>query len=386
MIARLYAVASLFFALNLAETLGVPQANVFEKAVFLLLAWVVMVRRRMDPWAMALMGFTLCLTALLAVLTPYPKFSWLTWLLSINQIVILYALIGFYPTEADGRGILRVSAWAPLMSVIAGLVALAFSGRHVFGVEYATGVWRLQGALIPAFLSGIAMMGVVAALRFALEWRRIPYLALVAVNCTILLMAGGRAALAVAILVSVALVAFSNTIHWRDKLGMLASGLIALPIFAVIAAPFALRRLAISTDNGRGEMAAYLHDLAAHYPWTGIGFGHQFWHMPPDVVARMGSAAAHNDYLRLTVELGTVGMAAFFTVLIAAMLRAAFRGGGINAAMLAGSAGFLLLCASDNALATPAYFPLLIVTMLRPPHFAPEETAGVAFRFKKVVV
>lgn len=86
------------------------------------------------------------------------------------------------------------------------------------------------------------------------------------------------------------------------------------------------------------------------------------------------------------MELGTVGMAAFFTVLIAAMLRAAFRGGGINAAMLAGSAGFLLLCASDNALATPAYFPLLIVTMLRPPHFAPEEMAGFAFRFKKVAV
>lgn len=381
MIVRLFALASLFFALNLADTLGLPHANMIEKALFLALAAAVMVLRRMDRWALALMAFTVLITALFGALTPYPGFSWLTWLLSINQIVILFALTGFYPTERDAIGILRISAWLPLISVGAGLAAWLASGRAVFGVEFATGTWRLQGALIPAFLSGIAMTGLVAALMAALEWRRLPYLALVAVNLAILLMAGGRTALAVAVFVSAALIAFSPLIHRRDKLTLLTGAVMAAPLFAILALPFALRRLSTSTDNGRAAMADYLYDLAAQYPWTGIGFGHQFWHVPPDVVARVGSAAAHNDYLRLTVELGVLGMVVVFLALAIALLRAALRGGRVNGTALAGSAGFLLLCVSDNALATPAYFPLLIVTMLCAPPYredAPFSNKGLA--------
>lgn len=364
MIGRLFWVASVFFTLNLADILGLPSANVFEKGLYLLLAGVVLVLRRVDPVAIILMTATLILTIVLGLATPFPKFSWTTWLLSINQFAIIYVLTGFHATRDDAKDILRAAIWLPIICVMGGLVGLVLSGRPIWGIEYATGTMRLQGSQIPAFLSGLAATGVVASLILGLEWRRLRYLGLTAVNLIILILAGGRASLAVAMIVSICLIAFSKVIHIRDKLVLLTGGLLALPFFAAIAVPFALRRLATSTDNGRNAMAAYLQTLVDQYPWTGVGFGHQYWQTPRDVVVRVGSAAAHNDYLRLTVELGAIGMILFFIFMSISVMRGAMRTGAINRTVIAAWGGFLLIARSDNALATPAYFPLLIVCML----------------------
>ncbi|WP_294355627.1 O-antigen ligase [uncultured Sphingomonas sp.] len=380
MIGRLYVTASLFFALNLAQTLGLPYANVLEKGLYLALAAAVLIRRRVDPVALALMIATLLLTIVLGLLTSFPHFSWMTWLLSVNQFAIIYVLTGFLPSEHDARTILRTSAWLPLVCVAAGVIGSITTGRALFGTEWATGTARLQGSLIPAFLSGLSATGIVASLILGLEWRRLRYLALAAADVVILLLAGGRAALAVAAFVSVCLVAFSRMIHVRDKLVLLLGAIAALPIFAAVAVPFALRRLVTSTDNGRNEMAAYLHTLAERYPWTGIGFGHQYWQTPQNIVVVVGSPAAHNDFLRLTVELGVVGAGLFYLALTAAMLRAGWRDGALNITALAAWIGFLLLSHSDNALATPAYFPLLIVCVLPRQSSAGREAAFVSPR------
>lgn len=364
MIGRLFWLASVFYTLNLADTLNLPFTNVFEKGLYLLLAGVVLFLRRVDPVAIILLVATLVLTIVLGLLTPFPKFSWVTWLLSINQFAIIYVLTGFHATREDARQILSVSVWLPVICMIGGFVGLVLSGRPIWGIEYATGTMRLQGSQIPAFLSGLAATGIVASLILGLEWRRLRYLGLSTVNLIILILAGGRASLAVALIVSLCLVAFSRVINVRDKLMLLTGGLLALPFFAAIALPFALRRLATSTDNGRNEMAAYLQTLVDQYPWTGIGFGHQFWQTPRDVVIRVGSAAAHNDYLRLTVEIGVIGMILFFLMMSLAVMRGATRTGVLNWTVIAAWGGFLLNARSDNALATPAYFPLLIVCML----------------------
>ena len=367
MIGRLYLAASLFFVLNLAQTLKLPFANVFEKGVYLALAAAVLILRRVDPVAVALMVATLLLTVVLGALTPFEKFSWATWLLSINQFVIIYILTGFHATTRDAAAILRVTAWLPVACVVAGAVGLIATGHRMFGAEWATGTPRLQGSLIPAFLSGLSATGIVAGLILALEWRRLRYLSLAAADLVILILAGGRAALAVAVIVAICLVAFSRAIHGRDKLVLLMGGIAALPVFGAIAIPFALKRLVTSTDNGRNQMAAYLQTLVDRYSWTGIGFGHQYWQTPKDIVVIVGSPAAHNDFLRLTVELGAIGAALFYLMMTAAMLRGAWRGGSFNVTALAAWIGFLLLSHSDNALATPAYFPLLIVCFLPKP-------------------
>ncbi|WP_156139720.1 O-antigen ligase family protein [Sphingomonas sp. 35-24ZXX] len=364
MIRQLFWLASVFFTLNVAETLNLPFANVFEKGLYLLLAGLVLVLRRVDPVAITLMIATLILTIVLGLATPFPKFSWATWLLSINQFAIIYVLTGFHATRDDADGILRATTWLPVICMIGGLIGLGLSGRPIWGIEYATGTMRLQGSQIPAFLSGLAANGIVASLILGLEWRRLRYLGFTAVNLIILILAGGRASLAVAMIASICVIVFSKVIHIRDKLMLLTGGLLALPFFAAIAVPFALRRLATSTDNGRNAMAAYLQTLVDQYSWTGIGFGHQYWQTPSDVVVLVGSAAAHNDYLRLTVELGAIGMILFFIFMSIAMMRGAMRTGAINWTVIAAWGGFLLNARSDNALATPAYFPLLIVCML----------------------
>lgn len=360
----LYVAASVFFTINLADTLGLPYANVFEKGLYLLLAGAILATRKLDPWVMLAFALTTVLVFVLGLLTPYPQFSWATLLLSLNQFIIIYVLIGFRPTEADSEAILRTAAFMPMLCVAMGLIGSALGTHPMFGREFATGLMRMQGGLIPAFLSGLAMGGLVASILLAIEWRRLKYLWVVAADFVILVMAGGRGPLAAAMLVAVPAILFNPRINPRDKAVLGLGGIIVAPIALAIAAPFVLKRLLSSNDNGRNLIADYIHSLLDQYPWTGIGFGHQYWSTPREVQIAIGSAAAHNDFLRILVELGYVGGALFFFLLVASCLRATMRGGRFNAIAFAGFLAFLLLMRSDNTLSTPSHFPLLVISLL----------------------
>ena len=120
----------------------------------------------------------------------------------------------------------------------------------------------------------------------------------------------------------------------------------------------------MTSMSGRDIMWAYLASFADDYFWTGIGYGHQFFATPRAIIINFGSAAAHNDYYRLAVELGYPGMIMFYLLLTLAMYfvwsgRVVQRDPSVLIAYL----GFLTLSITENVLSSPAYFPLLIVTI-----------------------
>jgi len=87
--------------------------------------------------------------------------------------------------------------------------------------------------------------------------------------------------------------------------------------------------------------------------------------VPRSVYILFTSSAAHNDYLRLLVELGWFGVFAFYTLLIIAFVSAwNFISQRRDAAILITFAGYMLLSVSDNALSTSAYFLLPIAAVM----------------------
>jgi len=375
MIGRIYCIASLFFVINIADILGLPFVNAFEKGLYLLLSVAILMFRRVDPINIALMIATIILVVMAGALTQYNEFSWLTLILSLNQFIIIYILIGFTPTSHDREMILKTSAWLPFACVAAGFVGMLITGHSMFGGEYGVDTERLRGARSSAFLSGIAMTGVVASLILGLEWRRHAYLLIAGGNLVILMLAGGRAAFAVTVLVAAGLIIFSRIIHIRDKIFMLIAVIISLPAVVAIGFQYIFKRLATSGDNGREVMGEYLWSMIEKYPLSGIGFGHQYWDTPEAVSIVTGSSAAHNDYLRILVEIGYVGGSLFYIFLSLAVLRSALRNGYFNMTVIISFAGFLILSMSDNAIATPPYFPLLVIAILS--NFVPSDRISI---------
>ncbi len=100
-------------------------------------------------------------------------------------------------------------------------------------------------------------------------------------------------------------------------------------------------------------------------PISGSGSGISFWSTPPELLAHFSSAAAHNDFLRLLVELGWFGVFGFYGLFIVTVLVVwSSKVGRRDYSVIVALAGFLLLSSTDNALATTCYFTLVITAVM----------------------
>jgi O-antigen ligase len=350
--------------LNTGTLLHSSSGNAFEKFAFLLSAIVLVMTRPLDRFIMGLLGAALFLVFALALMTTYSDFSWAIFLNSLNQIFILYALLAAQTTYRDQQVVWEATAFMPLLCVILGIAYQAVGINKMFAVEYATGVPRYVGSLsAAAFTSALGMLGVFSAVQLFLSGRQ-RYAILVVVNLMVLLAAGGRATLFIAVVLSALSLLLSRRMSFGNKIIWIVTGIVA----GVAALPFfwdtLAKRISESGDSGRGVMWEYLETIIDQYPLAGIGFGHQFFSMPREMIIKVGSAAAHNDYLRLSVELGRPGMVIFYTLLTIAVFKASFSKGNRNYVAVTAYLGFLLLSNSDNALASPLEFPLIFLALL----------------------
>lgn len=360
----LYAFTFIFLTLNIGLVLRISGANAIEKGLFVVTTLVMLATRRQDPVVLVLMVCEFILVFTLAFLTKNDAFSWSVFLNSLNQISVLFILLSSATYPRDQLFVWRLAAGLPLLCAALGVVYHFGGIGRMVSVEFATGVPRYNGSMSSAaFTSAMAMCGVYAATKLMLAQNR-AYMVLLLVNLMILLAAGGRKALAVAILVSGAALFLSKSVRFGDKLMIAGAGLVAgLAMLAVVWENL-VTRLLESGDSGRTVMWDYLREVIAQYPDFGIGFGHQFFTTPRHISVMVGSPSAHNDYLRLAVELGTVGMYIFYALLTAAVVRACFRYGyrSIEGVLVYG--GFLFLSNTDNALAAPLAFPLIFLGIL----------------------
>ncbi len=174
---------------------------------------------------------------------------------------------------------------------------------------------RLQALKSAPQLAHFCLWSLAASILEFLRSGRARYACITAVTAAILLATGARAPSAYAIAFSCAALLFTHTRHFGTKeksrliLGMLA-GVVCMLIVMLSAGSFrALDLDSVNQVSGRDLMWPLFVDAIEQSPWFGYGVGAgKFVVDISDSVARLlGTTAAHNEYLRLSVEGGLLG-------------------------------------------------------------------------------
>ena len=273
---------------------------------------------------------------------------------------------------------------APFIIIGFGACLAAVGLRPLYAMQ--DGALRLGASTLPAFLAGFALVSVYALLleqvRGARGWR----LLAIGGDILVLLATGARAPLGLALLLVLLVAGVVPTPRWpwRSRMPVLLA-VAGAPAAAVLAAPFLgfVRLLSLAsqgdvTDLSNRTLIWPVYEAAfARSPWVGWGtgsgkvlvpLGTLLWHL-------LGTNAAHDEYLRIAVEGGALGLG-LLVLLMALWLRRGARGmrGAERAVMVLVFAAFAVHSATDNTLiATTASLMFAWVSAV----FARAETEAV---------
>lgn len=356
----MYLAAYAAFILNIGDLFKIEAANALVKSLFLLAGGLFLVGRELNLFALANLVFITVMIFFLGAMTDYPDFQWSYLLNALNQYILIYLLLSARPTAADRDTILISAAWFAVACAVIGFAYQVVGLRSAFSVEFNTGQARFGGSLNAAFLGGLAMSGMLASLLLT-ELGRQKYYSLLLMNAGIMILTSARVAFAVALGVCALTFLFSRRRTISQKITGLAVGVAAACVIGPLAYMRYAARATGSGLSGREIMWPWLEELSSMYPEFGIGFGHQYWSTPREIYILFSSMAAHNDYLRLLVELGHVGVWVFYILLVATVWYTKQKWGRGDNAPIFALIGFLSISITDNALATPTHFLLVIV-------------------------
>lgn len=358
----LYLTAYIVFIINIGEIFSLDVANSVVKSLFLASGFSFLIGREISLVAITVMIVVTLMIFTLGALTDFPDFQWSLLINALNQYIFIYLLLSAKPTRSDRDTVLISAAWFALICSALGLVYQMVGLRTAFPIEFNTGQGRFAGTMNAAFLGGFAMSGMLASLLLS-EIRSSRYYVLLAINAVILVMTGARVPLLIALSTCSTAFFYSRRRSLSEKFrGVIIGIILAIVVGPIIYVRYA-SRLESSGSSGRDIMWPWLLELSDHYPDFGIGFGHQYWSTPREVFILFTSNAAHNDYLRMLVELGYFGAVVFYVLLIFTVYYTHKKWGGKDRVAMAAFLGFLAIAISDNALATPTHFLIVVVGM-----------------------
>ncbi len=213
-----------------------------------------------------------------------------------------------------GRAIVRATTCIPILSVTAGAV-LALAGMRPLFVE--SGGERLAGLGHPAFLAGFCLAAIYACLIELYREGQSRWMILLGANFVILLLTGARAPMAYAVAVTGLTLVFVHSDAFPRRCRVLPILLAAclIPLLLVLAGYLTDVRLfnllgsEVGNLSGRELLWPPFQQAAAASPWLGWGVGAGNAIIPPDseLARTIQSWAAHNEYLRMSVEGGQIG-------------------------------------------------------------------------------
>ncbi|WP_114395429.1 O-antigen ligase family protein [Oleisolibacter albus] len=307
------------------------------------------------------------------------RFQIIKSLIGLGSVFIVFNL-AYRPQ--DCRRLIWVIALLPPLSVVGGLAEEAAGLGRMLEIDPISNVLRLQGGTIPAYLASLCFTGFVAALNEAILDRRRVFWLLAAVNLAILLATLGRMPLALCMLYALSLLLLLpfRVLGVERRFIILLAGSLCLALFVVAFADALISRFVSS--GSPGDTGGSLNFMGRMLYWElagevlkvnpvigrGLGTGIIFMldaHIPGNI------RAPHNEYLRLLVDGGWVGLGLFVTGLLA-LLRRQTRGQPAEIRIMAWTA---LLCLgiyslTDNALSAPTavtFFLYLALLLQRAP-------------------
>lgn len=244
---------------------------------------------------------------------------------SLAGSVAPFAFCFCRPGRSWAGAMLAATRWAAVVAVLAGS-ALDLLGLRPLFVD--SGGLRLAGAGHPAFLADVALTATAACLLEVFRAARLHHIALLVANLAILVLTGARAPLACALgLGGLALLAVPSAVlpPPRRLLALLVAACASVLAWAMAGELVQMRVFnLLSADaaahlSGRDLLWPVFAAAAEGAPWLGWGLGAgNVVIAPHSQTARLlHTWAAHNEYLRLQVEAGWLGLGLLLTLFVA---------------------------------------------------------------------
>ncbi len=215
------------------------------------------------------------------------------------------------------RAIICMARWIPPLTVAAGAVLDAAGIRPLF---VDMGGARLGALGHPAFLAGFCLTAIYASLIELYRDGRDREVALLALNFLLLTATGARAPLAYAVAVCLGALLFvpAPRFPWRLRLTLLLAAAASVPVVVALAGELGGLRLfnivssrEAANLSGREILWPLFEAAADRSPWFGwgVGAGNAIIPQTSETAQLLGTFAAHNEYLRIRVEGGWIGLA-----------------------------------------------------------------------------
>lgn len=357
------------FALADLEVGGI--GSEIEKLFLMAASIAFVVTRPRSRLNLAFLGSIVTVTFACAAMTRYAGFEWERYLHSLFTLVAGLLLLTAIPDQEDQRWVLKIFTFAPTASAILGLLYSVASVRSVWMVD-AVGATRFQGSyLAPAWLGSMACTSVFCTIRLAdVVDRR--YFVMMPINCVILMLTAARMPLAVGTLMS--LTALLLGFRGQFALKLLAVGIAILglvPLLVIFGENLFLRFSEAGTSD-REMLWQSIEPAAREFSDFGIGLGHQPLILPLDIAREAETFALHNEFLRISLELGTVGCVLFFLLLLGMLLNLVRCAKIDMLGTYAVAIGcFGLFCYTDNAFSAPSIFLFLPTAIMATKCFMP---------------
>jgi len=319
------AVVSLTFSpenLMIFDRLNLPM-NVGAVHKFLvLLATVPMVLRYGVNWRIngPLIAILLLLATSLVFGDVHPALTQFQIVKSLIALLIPWLFLSVKFNDKTADALLIGIALMPTISVLAAIPVEMIGALNRIGepltmiaVDY-TGGARLTGMNFPAFLAFFGYVSFLVCLHKVVIENRRGFIFLALVNLAMIILSGTRMPSLLAVLLAGLMIFFASkeTLKGAAKINLFLLGLVFVSVVMVFYWPQLEARMFAQTSDsavnlsGRDEIWSYF--LAAFYESPVFGKGVGAGVVLLEDVVIYSSHAAHNEYLRLLVDGGVVGL------------------------------------------------------------------------------
>ncbi len=266
----------------------------------------------------------LAIAAMGAMAGVHPELTAADTIRSTIGSTVPFLIFFVRPTHAWGAALRRATGYIPLVSVALGAL-LDLAGLRPLFVD--SGGVRLAALGHPAFLAGICLPAIYTCLLAWLNTGTRSTLLLLAANLAILVLTGARAPTAYALLTvtGTLLLARDTAIARGRRLLLAAIGALLLPVLLLMGESLGALRLfsLLGADaahlSGRELLWAAVDAAANEAPWFGWGLGAGNVVIPRDgpIAQLLHTWAAHNEYLRMRLEGGAIGLSLLILLFLA---------------------------------------------------------------------